>query len=146
MASVLLSTAMISGCIGNAIISKVTSSAGSKLYSYMFQKQSSNMHVPLDEIIKKIDIEEKIKICHIFIDTIHNKDPKLDSKLLSLKDIIIEIEALLQLIENKKKRHNNKYFKNFRSLNVSKEKKKILMYDDILSKRLDFLIKIISIQ
>ena len=145
MAMALISTAMISGCISNLIVTKITSTAGNKLYNYMFNKQVIDKDIPLDEIIKKIDIEEKINICKIFIETIHNKEPKLDSKLLSLQDMIIEIEALLNVIKEKKKKHTQKYFKTFRSLNVSKEKKKLLMYDEILSRRLDFLIKIISI-
>ena len=142
----LISTAMITGCIGNAIISKITSSAGSKLYNYMFQKHSSELDIPLEDIIKKIDIEEKVNICKIFIDTIHDKNPNLDSKLLSLKDIIIEIEGVLKVIKEKNKKHKQKYFKKYRSIDLSKEKKKLIMYDDILTKRLDFLLKIISIQ
>ena len=141
----LLSTAMISGCIGNLIVTKMTSSAGSKLYNYLFTKTSIELDIPLDDIIKKIDIEEKINICNIFIEMIHNKNPPLDSKLLSLKDIIIEIEALLRVIKEKKKKHKHKYFKSFRSLQLSKEKKKLLVYDEILTNRLNFLIKIISI-
>jgi|TARA_B110000208_G_scaffold190808_1_gene255703 hypothetical protein len=141
----LLSTAMISGCIGNLIVTKMTSSAGSKLYNYLFTKTSIELDIPLDDIIKKIDIEEKINICNIFIEMIHNKNPTLDSKLLSLKDIIIEIEALLRVIKEKKKKHKHKYFKSFRSLQLSKEKKKLLVYDEILTNRLNFLIKIISI-
>ena len=145
MALALISTAMVSGCISNLIVTKITSSAGSKLYNYMFSKQTYDKDISLDELIKKIDIEEKINICKIFIETIHNKDPTLDRKLLSLKDIIIEVEAVLKLIKEKRKKHKNKYFTSFRSLDVSKEKKKLLMYDEILNRRLDFLIKIISL-
>ena len=141
----ILSTAMISGCIGNLIVTKMTSSAGSKLYNYLFTKTSTELDIPLDDIIKKIDIEEKVNICNIFSDMIHNKNPTLDSKLLSLKDIIIEIEALLRVIKEKKKKHKHKYFKSFRSLELSKEKKKLLVYDEILTNRLNFLIKIITI-
>ena len=111
----------------------------------MFSKQTYDKDISLDELIKKIDIEEKINICKIFIETIHNKDPTLDRKLLSLKDIIIEVEAVLKLIKEKRKKHKKKYFTSFRSLDVSKEKKKLLMYDEILNRRLDFLIKIISL-
>jgi|TARA_B110000967_G_C18833593_1_gene535404 hypothetical protein len=145
MALALISTAMVSGCISNLIVTKITSSAGSKLYNYMFSKQTYDKDISLDELIKKIDIEEKINICKIFIETIHNKDPTLDRKLLSLKDIIIEVEAVLKLIKEKRKKHKKKYFTSFRSLDVSKEKKKLLMYDEILNRRLDFLIKIISL-
>jgi hypothetical protein len=145
MAVALISTAMISGCISNLIVTKITSAAGNKLYNYMFTKKTYNKDIPLDDLIKKIDIEEKVNICKIFIETIHNKNPTLDSKLLSLKDIIIEVEALLKLIKEKKKKHKHKYFTSFRSLDVSKEKKKLLMYDEILNRRLDFLIKIISL-
>ena len=95
MAVALISTAMISGCISNLIVTKITSAAGNKLYNYMFTKKTYNKDIPLDDLIKKIDIEEKVNICKIFIETIHNKNPTLDSKLLSLKDIIIEVEALL---------------------------------------------------
>ena len=101
MALALISTAMVSGCISNLIVTKITSSAGSKLYNYMFSKQT------------------------------YDKD--------------ISLEAVLKLIKEKRKKHKKKYFTSFRSLDVSKEKKKLLMYDEILNRRLDFLIKIISL-
>ena len=144
MAVALISTAMISSCVSNLIISKITSTAGKKLYNYIYSPNEST-NISLDDLIRKTDIQEKVNICKIFIDTIHNKDPNLDSKILSLKDIIIEIEALLNVIEQKKQKHKSKYFKYYRTLNLSKEKKQLVIYDEIISRRLDFLIKILSI-
>lgn len=145
MALALFSTAMISSCVGNIIISKMTSTAGTKIYGYLFKKNSNIANISLDHIIKELDIKEKIKICNIFIETIHDKHPELDSKLLSLKDIIIEIEGLLDIIEKKKQKHNNKYFTYYRTLHLTKEKENLLIYDKIISKRLDYLIKILSL-
>ena len=145
MALALFSTAMISSCVSNIIISKMTSTAGTKIYGYLFKKKSNIDTISLDHIIKELDIKEKINICNIFIETIHEKHPELDCKLLSLKDIIIEIEGVLDIIEKKKKKHTNKYFTYYRTLHLTKEKESLLMYDNIISKRLDYLIKILSL-
>ena len=70
---------------------------------------------------------------------------KFKSILTSMEDLIIEIEALLQLIEKKKNKHTKKYFSSYRKLSLRKEQDKLLAYDTILSKRLDYLIKLISV-
>ena len=145
MALAVISTAMISTCISNVLVSKLTTTAGSSIYNYLFTNKKNKMEIPIDEYIKKIDIKEKIVISKAFIDTISTDNFKFQHSITSLQDMIIETEALLDVIEKKKNKHNNKYFNKYRKLNISKEQNKLLMYDEILSKRLDYLIKLLSL-
>ena len=145
MALAVISTAMISTCISNVLVSKLTTTAGTSIYNYLFTNKKNKMEIPIDEYIKKIDIKEKIVISKAFIDTIPTDNFKFQHSITSLQDMIIETEALLDVIEKKKNKHNNKYFNKYRKLNISKEQNKLLMYDEILSKRLDYLIKLLSL-
>tara|TARA_B110001450_G_C17454394_1_gene413432 strand:- start:311 stop:751 length:441 start_codon:yes stop_codon:yes gene_type:complete len=145
MASLIFSTAMITSCVGNIIISKATSKAGNSFYNFLFKKKNSLITIPIDEYIKQTDIKEKIVISKVFVERISNSNCKFQHIITSMEDMIIEIEALLQLIENKKKRHTQKYFSSYRKLNVNKEQKQLVIYDGILSTRLDYLIKLSSV-
>ena len=145
MAVALLSTAMISTCISNLLVTKLTSQAGSTLYNYLFTKKKSSSSIQIDEYIRQIDIKEKITISKAFMESISTSNFKFKSILTSMEDLIIEIEALLLLIEKKKNKHTQKYFSSYRKLSLRKEQDKLLAYDTILSKRLDYLIKLISV-
>ena len=145
MAFAILSTAMVTSCVSNVLITKLTSKAGNSIYNYLFKKNENTIHIPIDEFIPQIDIKEKIIISKAFVESISQKKIKFNHIVTSLQDVIIEVEALLQLIEDKKNKHKNKYFTSYRSLNIKKEQKKLITYDKILSKRLDYLIKLISI-
>lgn len=145
MAFAILSTAMVTSCVSNVLITKLTSKAGNSIYNYLFKKNENTIHIPIDEFIQQIDIKEKIIISKAFVESISQKKIKFNHIVTSLQDVIIEVEALLQLIEDKKNKHKNKYFTSYRSLNIKKEHKKLITYDKILSKRLDYLIKLISI-
>jgi hypothetical protein len=145
MAFAILSTAMVTSCVSNVLITKLTSKAGNSIYNYLFKKNENTIHIPIDEFIQQIDIKEKIIISKAFVESISQKKIKFNHIVTSLQDVIIEVEALLQLIEDKKNKHKNKYFTSYRSLNIKKEQKKLITYDKILSKRLDYLIKLISI-
>ena len=145
MALAILSTAMVTSCVSNVLITKLTSKAGNSIYNYIFKKKESNIDIPIDELIRRIDIKEKIIISNAFIESISQKKFKFNHIVTSLQDIIIEITALLQLIEDKKTKHKHKYFTSYRSLNIKREQEKLTTYDKILSKRLDYLIKLLSI-
>jgi hypothetical protein len=103
MAVALLSTAMISTCMSNVLVTKLTSQAGSTLYNYLFTTKKSSSSIQIDEYIRQIDIKEKITISKAFMESISTSNFKFKSILISMEDLIIEIEALLQLIEKKKK-------------------------------------------
>ena len=145
MAVAVISTAMISTCISNVLVSKLSSQAGSSIYNYLFKKKTDSIDVPIDEYIKRLDIKEKIIISKAFIESIPKDNCKCIHIISSLQDMIIEVEALLKVIELKKNKHKYKYFSSYRSLHLSKEQEKLITYDQILSKRLDYLIKLLSI-
>ena len=57
-----------------------------------------------------------------------------------------ETKALLKVIQDKKAKHKKRYFNRYRSISLDKEQNKLITYDAILSRRLDYLVKLISIQ
>ena len=144
MAVAFISTAMITSCVSNMLVTKLTSKAGSSIYNYLF-KQSHSIDIPIDEYIQRIDIKEKIIISNAFIESITTEHVSVKRMITSMQDVLIEIEALLNVIEKKKSKLKKKYFNKYRSVHVSKEQKKLVIYDDILSKRLDYLIKLLSL-
>lgn len=146
MAISIISTAMLSSYLGNVLIGKLTSKAGNSFCDYVFNNKNSDAHISLDEYIRRIDIKEKIIISEAFIDSIVNDNFKYTQIITSLRDIIIDIKALLQLIKDKKNKHSRKYFKSYRSLSLHKEQARMTTYDAILSRRLDYFVKLISIQ
>ena len=145
MAVAVISTAMISTCISNVLVNKLSSQAGSSIYNYLFRKKKNYINVPIDEYIRRIDIKEKLIISKALIESIPRDNCKCIYIISSLEDIIIEVEALLKVIKLKKNKHKHKYFSSYRSLHLSKEQEQLIIYDQILSKRLDYLIKLLSI-
>tara|TARA_B110000908_G_C10247467_1_gene449681 strand:- start:96 stop:536 length:441 start_codon:yes stop_codon:yes gene_type:complete len=146
MAAALISTAVVTSYLGNVLVGKMTSHAGSSIYNYLFKKNTSRIQMPIDEYIRQIDIKEKIIISEAFIDSISIQDFKFKQIITSMQDILIETKALLKVIQDKKAKHRNRYFNRYRSVSLDKEHNKLITYDAILSRRLDYLVKLISIQ
>ena len=88
MAVALLSTAMISTCISNVLVTKLTSQAGSTIYNYLFTKKKSSSSILIDEYIRQIDIKEKITISKAFMESISTSNFKLQFFHSTTKGVI----------------------------------------------------------
>lgn len=109
----------------------------------------------VDSVIKKMDIEMKIELIQLTINKISqikgNKnidDIKTDPIcmcLFHIHDVIKEINQDLTNINDKVIRHKNKWFCNWRSLNVTPMIDSLKFHSIILDARFDDLIKISSL-
>jgi hypothetical protein len=94
--------------------------------------------------LRKLDLEMKIAIANDFL----MKEHKNTSELIvenGLNSLILNIQQTLEHIHVQLESHSNKWFANYRTLDLSKDLSKLDEYSTILDQRLDLLIKICSI-
>lgn len=143
LAGVTFTRGVVSALIGRQILTQAISEASGSIYTSISSIFSYNTN--LDELLQHLDIEERIKNFDSLINQIRINNNTVTYCIQGLHEIIILIREDLKQIDLKIKKHKGKYFSSWRSLGCSKEKKNLIIHSNLLDKRLDYLIKALSI-
>lgn len=143
LAGVTLTRGVVSALIGRQILTQAISEASGSIYGSI--SSIFNYNTNMDELLQQLDIKERIKNVDSLINQISINNETVTSCIQGLHEIIILIREDLKQIDIKIKKHKEKYFSSWRSLGCSKEKKNLIIHSNLLDKRLDYLIKALSI-
>lgn len=138
-----ISSNVISALIGRQLFSQAISDASNSIYGSL----SSIIYYDnnIDEVLKKLDIKNKIKNIELLLSGIKSNNPMINRCIEGLYDIIIDIREDIKQIDIKIKNHKNLYFSSWRYLNCSKLLNNLKTHSHILDNRLDFLIKSLDV-
>ena len=141
-----LSADIISILIGRQIMTQAISDASSNIYHSLSGLIYYSNDV--DSVISELDLGNKIKILEQLSKTLHNHKTNnvlVDMALEHMHDMIIRIREDLKIISHKVKKHKNKYFNRWRSVNCKKELDILNRHSKILDKRMELLFKSLEI-
>lgn len=95
----------------------------------------------INELIENLDIRNKLHIYSLLIvECPETKCESIKNSLISVKDIIVDIESLLKIINEKLYYNKNLWiFKSFRSYSISKDMKSLEKYVNKLDSRIESL-------
>jgi hypothetical protein len=102
----------------------------------------------LNNDLNTIDLENKISIINIFIEEIETKKDikeSIKSSILSLHNILEKIKLEMEDIKKEVDHHVTKYLYTWRSFDCSDKIINLKHHNEILDKRFDLLIKLLSI-
>ena len=125
--------------IGQQIFSKAITDASDSIYISALNIYNYNENI--DDIIKCLDIQERIKTVNLLIKDIKEYNNIISNCILNLHDIILLIREDLKQINIIIENHKKKYFSNWRVLDCKKQVKNLKLHSVILDKRFDYLIK-----
>jgi hypothetical protein len=143
LAGVTLTRGVVSALIGRQILTQAISEASGSIYTSISSIFSYNTN--LDELLLQLDIKERVKNFESLINQIRVNNDTVTSCIQGLHEIIILIREDLKQIDLKIQKHREKYFSSWRSLGCTKQKKHLIIHSNLLDKRLDYLIKALSI-
>lgn len=129
--------------IGQQIFSKAITDASDSIYISALNIYNYNENI--DDIIKCLDIQERIKTVNLLIKDIKEYNNIISNCILNLHDIILLIREDLKQINIIIENHKKKYFSNWRVLDCKKQVKNLKLHSLILDKRFDYLIKSLDI-
>jgi hypothetical protein len=101
----------------------------------------------LQQDIENIDLENKIIIINEFMEEIENRKhvkQSIKSSIKSVHDILEKINKELETIKEDVEYHQTKYFNSWRSLCCDDTIRNIKSHNEILDKRFDLLMKLLS--
>ena len=125
--------------IGQQIFSKAISDASDTIYISALNIFTYNENI--DNIIKYLDIHERVKTINLLIKDIKEYNKTINNCILNLHDIILLIREDLNQINIIIENHKKKYFSNWRILDCQKQVKNLKLHSVLLDKRFDYLIK-----
>ena len=100
--------------------------------------------------LKNIDIEYKINVINSFIIELNTESVKLSKEsvklsILSINNILLDIKNELHNLKGEIDYHLSKYFNSWRYINCDDKINIIIQHNNILDKRFDLLIKLLSV-
>lgn len=143
LAGVTLTRGVVSALIGRQLLTQAISEASGSIYTSISSIFSYNTN--LDELLLQLDIKERVKNFESLINQIKVNNDTITSCIQGLHEIIILIREDLKQIDLKIQKHKEKYLSSWRSLGCAKQKKNLIIHSNLLDKRLDYLIKALSI-
>ena len=127
-------------------IQSTTSIIGSSI-SYITSIECSSID-SIKTKLQKIDIEKATTIIHLFINELNSKKDIKDFvkiSIISINEILQQIESDLNSIKKDIEYHITKYFSSWRSINCDIKLNNIEVNSNILEKRFELLIKLLSV-
>ena len=137
-----LSISLVTTIIGREMISTTVKDVGSSLYSLIYEGPED-----INKLLKELDIHAQIKVVESLMDNLHEQqlNETVNISLNLLHQIICEINHDIIIIKYKINNDTSRYFNRFRSSSYHKDLKKLTNDKEILDKRLEILIKILSV-
>ena len=100
--------------------------------------------------LNNIDIENKINVINSFIVELNTESIKLSKEsiklsIIAINNILLDIKNELHSLKNEIDYHLSKYFNTWRYINCDDKINIIIQHNNILDKRFDLLIKLLSV-
>lgn len=141
--------ALVSGASYDILIQTIRGTSGTIIQTIKYITSNSN-NIDLSILIRELqifDLENKINIINQFIEEIENRKNIKESikySILSVHEILEKIKEELDLIKKDIEYHMTKYLNSWRSLNCDDKIVNIKLHNEILDKRFDLLIKLLT--
>ncbi len=142
-----LASTAATALLGRQIMTQAISDASYSIYSSIGEIFYYTSYV--DRSLCQLDIGNKIKTMELMCKDISELD-KLDSAsvnycLENLHDMIVRIREDLKQINSIIKLHKEKYFNNWRSVDVKEQLNNLRIHTQLLDQRYDLLVKTLNI-
>jgi peptidoglycan hydrolase CwlO-like protein len=151
MNSLLLGTkalTMVSGLSTEILIQTVKTTSSGIIGTIKYISSHNNIDLTLlQKDLENIDLENKISIINQFIEEIENRKnvkESIKSSINSVHDMLDKINKELDLIKDDIQYHQTKYFNTWRSIYCDDKIDNIKSHNEILDKRFDLLMKLLS--
>ena len=151
MNSILLGTkalTMVSGLSTELLIQTVKTTSTGIISTIKYISSYNNVDLTLlQKDLENIDLENKINIINQFIEEIEGKKnvkESIKSSIQSVHDILEKINKELESIKEDIEYHQTKYFNSWRSIYCDDKIGNIKSHNEILDKRFDLLMKLLT--
>lgn len=138
-----LTANVVSAFIGKQILGQAISDASGKIYGSI--SSIFNYNSKIDDIIKQLDIYERIKTIDLLIKDIDECNDTITNCLTGIHEIILNIREDLKQIDVRIKDHKQKYFAGWRKISCNTQLKSLRTNSILLEKRFDYLLKALEI-
>ena len=102
-------------------------------------------NINIDELLESKQIKENTLDDYLMIELHNITNEPINISILSVLEIIIKINNLLEIIKNKIIEHNSSYIRILYTLNIHNEINKIINLNNIFNDRLQLLFEILKI-
>jgi hypothetical protein len=149
-----LGSAAVSALLGRQIMTQAISDASYSIYSSIGEVFYYTTSV--DKVLSELDIGNKIKTMELLCkdltavtksqgEKVHSRETAINFCLDNLHDMIIRIREDLRQISSIIKNHKDKYFTNWRSVDVKQQLYNLKLHSKLLDDRYDLFIKTLSV-
>ena len=131
--------------LGSKLFTTVINDTASKLIN-VTETAIIHNHTDVHEVFTELDLDDRLEVINSLINHIKDENETIHICLKSILDVITEINNITNKIKIVQEEHREKYFKDWRTIDVDEYIAEIKKQSELLDKRFELLVKVMGFE